>query len=76
VDFSNRLDMAAAAKYLGRSTHWLSVNRARLGIPSYRIGRRYFFLKEELDQWLLKQRADDFVQITPRNARKLEPVAL
>lgn len=76
MDFSNRLDMASAANYLGRSAHWLSVNRARLGIPAYRIGRRYFFLKEELDAWLLEQRAKDYLPSATSKKGHLAPVAL
>lgn len=76
MDFSNRMDMAKAACYLGRSTHWLSVNRVRLGIPAYRIGRRYFFLKEELDAWLLEQRVTDCPVTTVGKGKYLTPVAL
>ena len=56
MDFTEHMDSAAAASYLGHSRHWLMVNQARLGIPSYRVGKRYFFLKSELDAWLLEQR--------------------
>ena len=52
MDFSQRMNMKEAAAYLGRSPHWLSVNRGRLAIPAYLIGGYYYFLKEDLDQWI------------------------
>jgi Helix-turn-helix domain len=55
MDFSQRMNMKEAAAYLGRSPHWLSVNRERLAIPSYLIGGCYSFLKEDLDRWISEQ---------------------
>ena len=55
MDFSQRMSMKEAAAYLGRSPHWLSVNRERYAIPGYLIGGYYYFLKEQLDEWILSQ---------------------
>ena len=55
MDFSQRMSMKEAAAYLGRSPHWLSVNRERYEIPGYLIGGYYYFLKEQLDAWILSQ---------------------
>ena len=55
MDFSQRMDMKKAAAYLGRSPHWLSVNRERLEIPAYLIGGYFYFLKEDLDAWVQSQ---------------------
>lgn len=41
-----------AGKYLGKSAQWLRVNREKLGIPYYQLGRQIRFKKEDLDAWL------------------------
>jgi hypothetical protein len=43
---------SGAAQYLGKSPHWVQVNRKRLGLPHYKIGGRYYFKQEELKSWL------------------------
>lgn len=65
MDFSKRMNMKEAASYLGRSPHWLSVNRERLNIPGYLIGGYYYFLKEDLDQWITSQQTT-----SKRNSRR------
>jgi excisionase family DNA binding protein len=46
------LSSSEAAQFLGKSQHWVQVNRKRLGIPHYKIGGRYYFKQEELEAWL------------------------
>lgn len=46
------LPSSEAAQFLGKSTHWVQVNRKRLGIPHYKIGGRYYYKEEELEAWL------------------------
>jgi hypothetical protein len=46
------LSSSDAAQLLGKSQHWVQVNRKRLGIPHYKIGGRYYFKQEELEAWL------------------------
>ena len=52
-----RLDTAAAAYYLGISEAFLRNNNwsQRYPIPYVRVGRRVFYLKRDLDQFLLSQ---------------------
>jgi len=79
MDFSQRMSMKEAAAYLGRSTHWLSVNRERLEIPAYLIGGYYYFLKEDLDKWIEDQQT---TLKRPKGSRKsvrslpLSPITL
>ena len=47
------LPTAEAAHFLGKCTHWLHVNKKRLGIPHYKIGGRYYYKQQELEGWLL-----------------------
>ena len=46
------LTSSESAQFLGKSQHWVQVNRKRLGIPHYKIGGRYYFKQEELEAWL------------------------
>ena len=46
------MSVAEAAKYLGKSRHWLYQNHQRLGIPSVVVGGTYRFNKASLDEWL------------------------
>jgi excisionase family DNA binding protein len=52
LDFSQRLDSQEAATYLGRSKYWLQTNYKSKEIPALMIGRKLYFLKEELNAWL------------------------
>lgn len=47
------LSSSEAAQFLDKSTHWVQVNRKRLGIPHYKIGGRYYYKQQELEGWLL-----------------------
>ena len=77
MDFSQRLTMKQAAGYLGRSAHWLSVNRERLGIPGYLIGGYYYFLKEDLDEWIESQQTTQKRGFQSKKAATpLEPITL
>ena len=46
------MSVAEAAKYLGKSRHWLYQNHQRLAIPSVVVGGTYRFNKASLDEWL------------------------
>ena len=50
------LTTSDAARFIGKSSHWLYVNAERLQIPRYRIGGRWVYLETELDEWFLFQR--------------------
>jgi excisionase family DNA binding protein len=52
LDFANRMNTQQAAKYLGVSPDWLLANLELKNIPYYKPANRYYFVKEELDQWL------------------------
>ena len=77
MDLSNKLSTKEAAEYLGHSTYWLYAKRKALGIPHYVIGGYVYYLKEELDQWILTQQES----ASPKrgrhsNAGALEPITL
>ena len=46
------LSSSDAAQFLGKSQHWVQVNRKRLGIPHYKIGGRFYYKQSELERWL------------------------
>jgi len=48
-----------AARFLGKSTHWLRTQGRRLGVPCYRVGGRYLYLKSELEGWLKQCRYNE-----------------
>ena len=50
------LTTSDAAKRIGKSSHWLYTNAERLNIPRYRIGGRWVYLQEELDDWFTLQK--------------------
>jgi excisionase family DNA binding protein len=52
LDFANRMTTQQAAKYLGVSPDWLLEKLDSKNIPFYKPAHRYYFVKEELDQWL------------------------
>lgn len=48
---SNRLTMKEAAQYLGHSYSWLFTRHRSLGLFGYRIGGRWFFDLEDIQEW-------------------------
>ncbi len=52
MDFANRMTTQQAAQYLGVSPDWLLENLELKNIPYYKPANRYYFVKEQLDQWL------------------------
>jgi excisionase family DNA binding protein len=52
------LSSKEAAQLLGKTTHWVQVNRKRLGLPHYKIGGRYYFKAAELESWLQANHSD------------------
>lgn len=42
-----------AARHIGRSESWMRRNRRDLGIPHYKVGGRYEFVLNELDEWFV-----------------------
>ena len=70
MDFAKRITTQDAAKYLGVSTSWLLEKLDSKKIPYYRPANRYFFVKEELDQWLLTTRCKTDYRISGSKTRK------
>lgn len=54
----DRLDREAAARYLGVAFSTLEndVVTQRLGVPFYRIGRKPYYRRSDLDQWIESRR--------------------
>ena len=52
MDFTTRMNTKQAAEYLGVSKDWLLEKLESKNIPYYKPAHRYYFVKEELDQWL------------------------
>jgi hypothetical protein len=48
---NNRLSMKEAALYLGHSYSWLFTKHRSLGLCGYRIGGRWFFDLEDIQEW-------------------------
>ena len=48
---SNRLSMKEAAQYLGHSYSWLFTKHRSLGLCGYRIGGRWYFDLEDIQEW-------------------------
>jgi len=55
-DFKTWLDLASAAEYLNKSSitirRWIQDGK----LPTYRIGREYSFIKEDLDAFVEKSK--------------------
>ena len=67
------LSSSDAAQFLGKSQHWVQVNRKRLGIPHYKLGGRYYFKQEELEAWLNLNHIEAQVIDTPKgNSNRLK----
>ena len=47
----DRLTMKEAAQYLGHSYSWLFTRHRSLGLCGYRIGGRWFFDLEDIQNW-------------------------
>jgi excisionase family DNA binding protein len=50
-NMKERLTLKEAARYLGHSSSWLYANHRVLGLPGYRIGSRWFFDLDDLNDW-------------------------
>lgn len=62
-----------AATLLGKSTHWLYVNAERLQIPRYRIGGRWVYLEDELNDWFNQQKIvqeDSTSRLLPQSTKR------
>jgi len=46
------INIEEAANFLSSKKNWLYQNHKRLGIPSYKIGRKLLFKVSELDNWI------------------------
>jgi excisionase family DNA binding protein len=57
-DFKQWLDLSSAAEYLDKSAvtirRWVKEDK----IPYYKPGKEYLFLKEDLEEFMRKQRKD------------------
>ena len=66
MNFAQKWTTKQAAEYLGVSTDWLLSNMRSSNIRFYRPAKKsYFFLKEDLDNWLLAAAASDGANSTP-----------
>ncbi len=72
MDFTNRMTTQQAAEYLGVSPDWLLEKLETRNIPYYKPANRYYFVKEELDQWLGTTRCkNDYRNGGARNKKKI-----
>lgn len=72
MDFTNRMTTQQAAEYLGVSPDWLLEKLEPRNIPYYKPAHRYYFVKEELDQWLGTTRCkNDYRNGGARNKKKI-----
>jgi excisionase family DNA binding protein len=55
MDFSKKLTTEQAADYIGVSADWLLENLESRRIPYYKPARRYYFIKEQLDEWMERE---------------------
>lgn len=55
---SERMTRIQAADYIGTSVEFLEVDVVikRHGIPYVKVGRKVFYLKSDLDSWILSHR--------------------
>lgn len=55
-DFKSWINLVSAAEYLNKSP--LTIRRwiKKGELPSYKIGKEYLFVKEELDEYIKKQK--------------------
>jgi hypothetical protein len=53
-----RMSRSEAATYLGMSIEFLEVDafRHKHGIPYIKLGRKVFYIKSDLDNWILSRR--------------------
>ena len=70
---SNRLTMRAAAQYLGHSYSWLFSRHRSLGLRGYRIGGRWFFDLEDIQQWELNLRPHTPTSRIPGGTKSSKP---
>lgn len=72
MDFTNRMTTQQAADYLGVSTDWLLAKLDTKNIPYYKPAHRYYFVKEELDQWLETTRCkNDYRNGNTKNKKRV-----
>lgn len=67
---NNRLSMKEAAQYLGHSYSWLFTKHRSLGLCGYRIGGRWFFDLEDIQEWESNLKAHTQVLSSPGGPRK------
>jgi len=54
-DNTEVFDINSLSKYLGCSAQTIRVMIRENKIPTYRLGRKYFFRKASIDEWLCTQ---------------------
>ena len=69
MDFSKRMNSKEAASYLGRSAQWL-LKAGLSEITDYKIGGRYYFLKEDLDSYVQSARLSARSIIANKNIKQ------
>jgi excisionase family DNA binding protein len=67
---SNRLSMKEAAQYLGHSYSWLFTKHRSLGLSGYRIGGRWFFDLQDIQEWESNLKAHTQALSNPSGPRK------
>lgn len=70
---SNRLSMKEAAQYLGHSYSWLFTKHRSLGLCGYRIGGRWFFDLEDIQEWESNLRPEKLTSRIPSGTKKSKP---
>lgn len=67
---SNRLTMKETAQYLGHSYSWLFAMHRSLGLSGYRIGGRWFFDLQDIQEWESNLKAHTQAVSNPGGPRK------
>lgn len=70
---SNRLTMKEAAQYLGHSYSWLFARHRSLGLCGYRMGGRWFFDLEDIQEWELNLRPQTQASHIPGGTKSSKP---
>lgn len=63
VQMKTVLTVAEAAMYMGMSENWLRHIICRNEIPYYKRGKRVYFKKAELDDWMCAERVASDAEI-------------
>lgn len=70
---SNRLTMKEAAQYLGHSYSWLFARHRSLGLNGYRIGGRWFFDLNDIQEWESNLKPRSRSMVNPSGSKRSKP---